>query len=79
VTPWTALSEGLSALRLGCTVRSAGPPIPRERGFPCSHAELRDRVASTNPRKSRTATPTISGAEIQTRMSIVRQRTIAHG
>jgi len=24
VTPWTALSEGLSALRLGCTVRGAG-------------------------------------------------------
>jgi hypothetical protein len=24
VTPWTALSEGLSALWLGCTVRGAG-------------------------------------------------------
>jgi hypothetical protein len=34
VTPWTALSEGLSALRLGCTVRGAGPPVLCERGVP---------------------------------------------
>ena len=33
MTPWTALSEGLSPLRLGCTVRGAGASLPRERGF----------------------------------------------
>ena len=60
---------------------------PRRRGLPfhvrgvspCFHGELRDRVASTTPRKCRRGAPRNSGAEIQTRMSIVRGRTIAHG